>query len=110
MTETPFSLETAEAITEAVRPWLDKDAGEPPPGAAIVAALRAAEAEHGGRQRDLWGHAAGNAACAMNSGDDLSARWLWATALDYTRLATATEGTPIPRSSGALCAVEVTLS
>ncbi|MFE4264485.1 hypothetical protein [Streptomyces sp. NPDC056883] len=110
MTETSFSLETAGAVAEAVRPWLDKDAGEPPPAAAIVAALRAAEAEHGGRQRDLWGHAAGNAACAMSAGDDFSARWLWATALDYTRLATAAEGTFVPRSGGALCAVEVTLS
>ncbi|MFJ4342978.1 hypothetical protein [Streptomyces sp. NPDC088915] len=99
MTVTSFSRETALAIAEAVRPWLDEDAEEPPPAAAIVAALRAAEAGHGGRQRDLWAHAAGNAACAMSSESDHGARWLWATALDYTRLATSAGEGPIPRSS-----------
>ncbi|GHB68278.1 hypothetical protein GCM10010347_43010 [Streptomyces cirratus] len=63
-----------EAVAEAVRPWLDKDAGEPPPAAGIVAALQAAETEHGGRRRGLWGRAAGNTTRAMNAGgDDLSA-------------------------------------
>ncbi|MGA5643311.1 hypothetical protein ACPCTN_31795 [Streptomyces cinereoruber] len=110
MSETSFSRETAEAVAEAVRPWLDKDAGEPPPAAALVAALRAAEAGHGGRQRDLWGRAAGNAACAMSSEDDRSARWLWATALDYTRLAATPQGVAVPRLSGTLHAAQVTLA
>ncbi|RAJ45730.1 hypothetical protein K388_07303 [Streptomyces sp. KhCrAH-43] len=100
MTVTSFSQETALAVAEAARPWLDKNAGEPPPAAAIVAALRAAEADHGGRQRDLWGHAAGNAACAMSSESDHGARWLWATALDYVRLAAATEEGPVPHPGG----------
>lgn len=110
MSETPFSRETADAVAEAVRPWLDKGAGEPPPAAAIVAALRAAEAGHGGRQRDLWGHAAGSAACAMDSGDDLSERWLWAAALDYTRLVVAAGETPVPRLGGARPAAQATLA
>jgi hypothetical protein len=87
MTEHAFPCETAVALAEAVRPWLDQDGDQPPPAAAIVAALRAAEAEHGGPERDLWGHAAGNAACALASVDQSSARQRWATALDYTRLA-----------------------
>ncbi|MEV4042793.1 hypothetical protein [Streptomyces sp. NPDC049744] len=110
MSETSFSRETAEAVAEAVCQWLAEDAGEPPPAAALVAALRAAEAEHGGRQRDLWGHAAGNAACAMSSGDDRSARWLWATVLDYVRLAAAPQGAAVPRSSGSLHAAQGTLA
>lgn len=81
-----------------------------PPAAAIVTALRAAEAEHSGRRRDLWGHAAGNAACAMTSESDRDARWLWATALDYTRLAAATEESAAPRSSESMCTTQVTLA
>ncbi|QNS09448.1 hypothetical protein [Streptomyces xanthii] len=83
MSERSYSCETAVAVAEAVRPWLDKDTDEPPPAAAIVAALRAAEAEHGGYQRDLWGRAAGNAACATAAVDESRAGWLWATSLDY---------------------------
>ncbi|MFD3889976.1 hypothetical protein [Streptomyces microflavus] len=110
MSENSFSRETAEAVAEAVRPWLDQDAGETPPAAALVAALRAAEAEHGGRQRDLWGHAAGNAACAMRPGDERSARWLWAAALDYARLAAVPQGTAVPRASETLHSAQVTLT
>ncbi|MFD8385230.1 hypothetical protein ACFV2X_43060 [Streptomyces sp. NPDC059679] len=102
MSENAFSCETAVAIAEAVRPWLAKDTGEPPPTAAITAALRAAEADHGAGQRDLWGHAAGNAACAMTAQDNHSARWLWATAFDYTRLAVAVaDQTAVPLSDRA---------
>ncbi|GHH54674.1 hypothetical protein [Streptomyces candidus] len=89
MSESAFSRATAVAVAEAVRPWLSTDVDEPPPAAAIVAALRTAEAEHSGHQRDLWGHAVGNATCAMTAQDNHSARWLWATVLDYARLATA---------------------
>ncbi|MFJ8388600.1 hypothetical protein ACIQ9Q_29565 [Streptomyces sp. NPDC094438] len=102
MSESAYSRETAVAVAEALRPWLDMDVDEPPPAAAIVAALRTAEAEHGGRQRDLWGHAAGNATCAMTARDDHSARWLWATVLDYVRLANAANRTAVTLSSGAL--------
>ncbi|MET8822622.1 hypothetical protein [Streptomyces rochei] len=87
MTERAFPCETAAALAEAVRPWLDHHGDEPPPADAIVAALRTAEAEHGGRERDLWGHAASNAACALTAVDHLTTRLLLSTALGYTRLA-----------------------
>ncbi|WP_432138639.1 hypothetical protein [Streptomyces sp. bgisy154] len=94
MTDRAFSCETAVAVAEAVRPWLDQKGDEPPPATAIVAALRAAEAEHGGAERDLWGHAAGNAACALTAVDPFSARWLWATVLDYVRRAVEAAARP----------------
>ncbi|MEU9480760.1 hypothetical protein [Streptomyces sp. NPDC048191] len=102
MSERSYSCETAVAVAEAVRPWLDKDTSEPPPAAAIVAALRAAEAEHAGYQRDLWGYAAGNAACALGARDERGARWLWATALDYAGRAVAVaDESAVPRSGTA---------
>ena len=58
MSERSYSCETAVAVAEAVRPWLDKHTDEPPPAAAIVAALRAAEAEHGGYLATMTANAA----------------------------------------------------
>jgi hypothetical protein len=101
-----FSVETAAAVAEAVRPWLTEDVGSPPPVDALLAALRAAEAATGGRERDLWGHAAGNVAVAAAAPDDLSCRWLWATALDYAQRAGArAQDSAVPRTSGSVPAV-----
>lgn len=101
MSERTFSCVTAVAIAEAVLPWLEQGDDQPPSTAALVAALRSAEAEHGGPVRDLWGHAAGNAECAAAAVDLARAGWFWATSLDYAdRAVQAALPTAVTNSGG----------
>lgn len=84
-----FIPETFTAIRAAAGPWL-APSRLPAGPYELVRALRAAEAQHGGEVRDLWGHAAATAdAAAWIDADTDTARELWAVVRDYCERATA---------------------
>ncbi|GGU51148.1 hypothetical protein GCM10010289_84460 [Streptomyces violascens] len=76
----------AAELAETCRPWLPAGAAPVPSVTELVTALRTAEDQTGGPERDLWAHAAANAAAATKA-CNTTPRELWATALDYARRA-----------------------